>query len=105
MAKKEKNFSPEQKICRLKSDTDSLCVPCEIANAVAAFAAIGEAHPGKIDTSIIDRELEKGTNSMEAWLQLIEEVKKTAKDEAVSEAEMVTQHLYELICENEETKK
>ena len=89
-------------ICKLKNDTEELCIPCEIADAVIAFASIDEAHPGKIDTSAIDRELEKENNSMEDWLCIIEEMKKTATDEACSEAEMVTSHLYELICEDEQ---
>ena len=103
MSKKGDSEQKEKKpICKLKNDTEELCVPCEIANAVAAFAAIDEAHPGKIDTSIIDRELEKRTNSMEAWLEFIEEMKKTATGEAAPEAELVTGHLYQLVCEDEQ---
>lgn len=97
----QSNQQKNKPICKLKTDTEELCVPCEIANAVIAFAAIEEAHPGKIDTSLIDKELEKGTDSLEQWLKIIDEMKSKAKGSAAVEAEMVTQHLYQLVCEDE----
>lgn len=88
-------------VCKLKSDTDEICVPCEVANAAVALAAVEDAHPGQIDISGVDEALDKGINSVEEWIEIIEKVKESASGEAREEAELVTSHLYSIICEDE----
>jgi transcription elongation factor Elf1 len=101
---KAKDREEAEKICLLpkvkpvkQEQDEEPCLECEVANAIAAIAAICKAHPGKIDCSIIEKSLEAGVNTVDEWLDIFDKIKDTCSEDACLETMMVEKNLTERI--------